>query len=190
MKGGRVGSAPTCAASCSSATVLGPCVYFPVGFPPGLVRPPRAEACFGFIPAPCCGIPTGSLPQRRAMRRLGSIRGSAPWDSRAVGLEKSAGVSRRSIPPQAQAPAPCLWRQCVVSQSLEHLRLRSEAPICSLPLPGASGPSWGQVRGGWVGQGDQWEGQGRCDCSCPTLSRSLPLFLKNLVSLSGGHPQA
>lgn len=104
--------AQTCAASWAV-----PCIYFPVGLPPGLWRTMRVETCFGFMPAPDCAVPTGN-PYREGKSgswavlghivcvcmcvccpgsSLGCYSSWGPWGSRAVGLEKTVGVSRHSL---------------------------------------------------------------------------------------------
>lgn len=62
---GRLGSAlafrPRPVLPAGPTQSFGLCVYFPVGFPPGLVKPLRAETCFGLMPDSVLWYPNREL---------------------------------------------------------------------------------------------------------------------------------
>lgn len=72
---GLVDRAAPCLTGPDPCCQLVPCIYFPIGLPPGPAGPPTAGACFSFTPAPDSGIPTGSPHQGVEMEKLGTEGG-------------------------------------------------------------------------------------------------------------------
>lgn len=149
---GHTGPGPRC----QLGHIPVPCVYFPVGLPPGSAGPSRAGTCFGLAPAPDCRVPTGSLHQGGELENRGRVGvagvcgcprpfpSQGPWQSRKMATASGSGT---------------LVEIVGVSQDLGDLSLDSKAPVCFLP-PRASEWVVGRTRT------DKSKGQGGCDCSC------------------------